>query len=166
MSVELEQRVAALESAEVRKANWTWGVAALVTAAAVLLLLGLYHYHVNHQSEPTQSSADVFLATLATMLAILIAGAFIFTTFRVDHEARLVAERTARRAAAEIAGERLSPAVERANEAARTAAALAEVAKNLTEDARSVALGLPSDPRTLDDLRGNVAGASTTDRGD
>ena len=38
MATTLEQRVAALESAEKRKANWSWGVAAVVTAVGVFLL--------------------------------------------------------------------------------------------------------------------------------
>ena len=109
----LEQRVAALESAEKRKANWPWGVAAVITAVAAflpLILLGVYLYGPSVLSkEPPGSTPEVFLSTLATMLAILVAGAFIFTTFRIDAQAE------------QVAIQAVQPAVAAANEAAKRA---------------------------------------------
>lgn len=107
--------------------NRAWLAAAATTAVAVfflMCLLSVYLYHV-HQSPQgsVEDATNTFLATLVTMMGILIAGTFIFTTFRIDGQAKLIAEAAARPAAqaARDAERKALDAAARANEAEKKA---------------------------------------------
>lgn len=90
-------------------ASITGGAAILLLAvfALYLALSGLYLLCGNVVAgELTPDVETMFLSTLVTMLAILIAGAFIFTSFRIEAQAIHEAKQA------------VQPAVDSANEAA------------------------------------------------
>ena len=109
------------------KPSRPWIAAAIVTGGAALLLLGVfafYLYRVKETAGGLPPEVDtIFLSTMTTMLAVLIAGAFIFTTFRVDAQAEHAAVRA------------VQPAVDAANEAASRALEAETKLLRLIEDA-------------------------------
>lgn len=112
-----------------RASNLSWVAAAIVTAIAAALPLVLFLVYLHYAHRDIDS---VFVSTLVTMLGVIVTGAFIFTTFRIDAQARAIAERQATSVAEQaVAGAvaDANDAVENANRAARRARVAAASAR-------------------------------------
>lgn len=112
-----------------RTSNLPWITAAIVTAVAAALPLVLFLVYLHYASRDIDS---VFVSTLVTMLGVLVTGAFIFTTFRIDAQATAIAERKA----AAIAEKAVAEAVENANDAVKNANRAASQARAAARAAR------------------------------
>ena len=80
--------------------------AAIGTALAVSVLLTIFVVYIWKGHPPIQPT-EFFVSAIVTLLAILIAGAFLFATFRIEHQAMAEARVAAREVAEEVVTEEL-----------------------------------------------------------